>query len=117
MPPRRAAASLGVVHGLDELDRRSELHPPVQLLARQALLVETADVLNGREQVRDVRLDEDVDENRHEVVRRRDGLLVRHAQEVHDRRGASQDALQLVLWCLPFTITSPFPNILSHNLQ
>jgi len=39
---------IGVIHRLDKLDRRHELHPPILLLARQSFLIKPGDVLDIR---------------------------------------------------------------------
>ena len=87
---------VGIIHRLDELNCRHKLHPPVLLLTRQPLLIEAADVLDVGHERRDAGLDQDEDEYGHEVVGSRHRALVRHAQQVHDRRRATQHALQLV---------------------
>lgn len=58
------SASLAIVDGLNEFQRRGELHPPIALLPTQPTGVEIIDVLNGGQQAGRVCL---------EGRRRRDG--------------------------------------------
>lgn len=44
------SASLAIVDGLNEFQRRGELHPPIALLPTQPAGVEIIDVLNGGQQ-------------------------------------------------------------------
>lgn len=57
-----------VVHGLDELNGRAELGPPVGCLALKPVLIEGIDKLHRGEEVRGIGLHQDEDEHRHEVV-------------------------------------------------
>lgn len=55
LPPQSArtggcSASLAIVDGLNEFQRRGELHPPIALLPTQPAGVEIIDVLNGGQQ-------------------------------------------------------------------
>lgn len=55
LPPQSAhtggcSASLAIVDGLNEFQRRSELHPPIALLPTQPAGIEIIDVLNGGQQ-------------------------------------------------------------------
>lgn len=52
------SASLAIVDGLNEFQRRGELHPPIALLPTQPAGVEIIDVLNGGQQAGRVRLEE-----------------------------------------------------------
>lgn len=61
LPPQSArtggcSASLAIVDGLNEFQRRGELHPPIALLPTQPAGVEIIDVLNGGQQAGRVRL-------------------------------------------------------------
>lgn len=46
--------------------------------------------------MRGVGLDQNVDQDRHQVIGGRDRLVAGHAQEVHDCVAAAEDALDLV---------------------
>ena len=96
-----------VVHGFDELHGRAELHPPVLLLAVEAVAVEALHVLDGGQEAGGVGLDEHEDQDRHEIVGGRHGPLVGQAQQVHDGLRAAQHALQLVLGRLGDTQSAP----------
>ena len=96
-----------VVHGFDELHGGAELHPPVLLLAVEAVAVEALHVLDGGQEAGGVGLDEHEDQDRHEVVSGRHGPLVGQAQQVHDGLRAAQHALQLVLGRLGDTQSAP----------
>lgn len=55
LPPQSAhtggcSASLAIVDGLNEFQRRGELHPPIALLPTQPAGIEIIDVLNGGQQ-------------------------------------------------------------------
>jgi len=91
---------ISVIHRLDELNCRHKLHPPVLLLTRQPLLVETADILNVRHKWSDARLDQHHYQYGYEVIGGRHWTLICHAQQVHYCRRATQHTLQLVFWCL-----------------
>lgn len=62
LPPQSAhtggcSASLAIVDGLNEFQRRGELHPPIALLPTQPAGIEIIDVLNGGQQAGRVRLE------------------------------------------------------------
>lgn len=87
---------LAVIDSFDELHGCRELHPPVGLLSRQTVGIETADVLHGGQQARGVCLYENKDQNRNKIISPRHGVLVGQAEQVHDGGAHPQDTLHLV---------------------
>lgn len=89
--------SFVVVHVFDELDRWTELYPPVLLLSPDPVTIETLYVLNGGQQTGRVCLDDHKDDNRDKIVSSGHRFLVGHTEEVHDGGGTAEHTLDLVL--------------------
>lgn len=105
LPPQSAhtggcSASLAIVDGLNEFQRRGELHPPIALLPTQPAGIEIIDVLNGGQQAGRVCPYEDKDKHRDKVISSRDGVFIGQAEEVHDRGTHTQYTLDFVSWRL-----------------